>query len=190
MVLVLIQKEQVICCLLSSYCNHSLYFVSVDHCCWKLRGAGTPADPDDSFFFWPSIPLSEGFSKFVVIASFWFSSVAVGFALLSSAGAKYEDIRFMTLTCHASCLNLPLQSNSQCDLDAWKRLYIKLSNDTDKDCKNWTYFGTDFRNLLPGRSQKVKKQCARFGPVDHFNRVRKTKIVGMAHSRLNTACIY
>ena len=38
--------------LLASYCSHSLYFVSVDHCCWNLRGAGTSADPDDSFFFW------------------------------------------------------------------------------------------------------------------------------------------
>ena len=53
------------------------------------------------------LPLSEGFSKFVVIASFWFSSVALGFALFSPTGAKYEDIHFMTLTCHASCLNLP-----------------------------------------------------------------------------------
>ena len=41
------------------------------------------------------------------------------------------------------------------------------------------YFGTGFWNSLPGRSQKVKKQCARFGPVDHFNRARKTKITGM-----------
>jgi hypothetical protein len=31
-----------------------------------------------------------------VITSFWFSSVAVGFTLFSHAGAKYEDIRFMT----------------------------------------------------------------------------------------------
>ena len=131
--LVLIQKEQVICCLLASYCSHSLYFVSVDHCCWNLRGAGTPADPDDSFFFWPSVPLSDGFSKFVEIASFWFSSVVVGFALFSPVRAKYEDIRFMTLTCHALCLNLPWQTNSQHDLDAWKWLYIKLSTDTDKD---------------------------------------------------------
>jgi hypothetical protein len=45
--------------------------------------------------------------KWLVIASFWFSSVAVGFALFSPTAAKYEDIRFMTLTCHASCLNLP-----------------------------------------------------------------------------------
>ena len=59
--------------------------------------------------------------------------MAVGFALFSPAGAKYEDIRFMTLTCHALCLNLPWQKNSQRDLDAWKRLYIKLSTDTDKD---------------------------------------------------------
>jgi hypothetical protein len=44
-----------------------------------------------------------------------------------------------------------------------------------------TYFWTNFRNLLPGRSQKVKKQCTRFGPVDHFNRVKKTQIAGMAH---------
>ena len=94
--LVLIQKDQVICCLLASYCSHSLYFVSVDHCCWNLRGAGTP---DDSFF--SDLPLSEGFSKFVVIASFWFSSVAVGFALFYPAGAKYEDICFVTLTYHA-----------------------------------------------------------------------------------------
>jgi hypothetical protein len=71
--------------------------------------------------------------KWLVIASFWFSSVAVGFALFSPTAAKYEDIRFMTLTCHASCLNLPWQTNSQRDLDAWKQLYIKLSTDSDKD---------------------------------------------------------
>jgi hypothetical protein len=73
-------------------------------------------------------------------------------------------------------------------MDARKRLYIKLSTDTDKDFeKNRTYFGTDFRNLLPGQSQKVKKQCVRFGPVDHYNHARKTKIAAMAQSRLNTA---
>jgi hypothetical protein len=34
---------------------------------------------------------------FTFVASFWFSSVAVGFALFSPARAKYEDLRFMTL---------------------------------------------------------------------------------------------
>jgi hypothetical protein len=106
-----------------------------------------------------------------VIASFWFSSMAVGFALFSPAGAKYEDIRFMTLTCHASCLNLPWQTNSQRDLDAWKRLYIKLFTDTDKDFVKTGHIsgmisGIYYRDDL----KKVKKQCALFGPVDHFNR--------------------
>ena len=49
----------------------------------------------------------------VVIVSFWFSSVTVGFAFFTPAGAKYEDKHFMTLTCHASCLNLPWQANSR-----------------------------------------------------------------------------
>ena len=50
-VLVLIQKEQVICCLLASYCSHFLYQLTtaVETCVEQV--AGTPADPDDSFFF-------------------------------------------------------------------------------------------------------------------------------------------
>ena len=85
------------------------------------------------------------------------------------------------MTSHASCLNLPWQTNSERDLDTWKRLYIKLSTDTDKDfVKTGRISGLISEINYRERSQKVKKQCARFDPVDHFNRTRKTKITGMA----------
>jgi hypothetical protein len=92
-------------------------------------------------------------------------TLSINYSLHLNIGSK-PWLLTMTLTCHASCLNLLWQTNSQHDLDVWKQLYIKLSTDTNKDCKNRPYFGTDFRNLLPERSQKVTYIfifCSRMG---------------------------
>jgi hypothetical protein len=60
--------------------------------------------------------------------------------------------------------------------------YIKLTTDTDKDFVktgriSGLIFGIYYRDDLK------KNQCARFGLVDHFNRIRKTKVARMVQWR-------
>ena len=104
-------------------------------------------------------------------------------------GAKDEDIRFMTLTCHASCLNLPWQTNSQRDLDAWTRLYIKLSTDTDKDFVKLDVFRDWFPEFITVTISKGKKAMCPIWPSWPFQSRQIDKNRGngaMAYYRLNT----